>query len=183
MSRPQTASAAPPALAGVAGAHNALASIGLLGGGAVGASALNAAWIREHAWTPAMRKQFGEVPGFYLMCACQFGLTTWCREGSHGRCCRAEPLRSSETYILRRGGIYPAYFAEPYAHKTDTSATGPQFTQLAQVWLADRVCRWVCPCDCEHTGKRVVVVDDEQHDDRPIAELRQLDLFEELMSA
>jgi hypothetical protein len=130
-----------------------------------------------------MRRQFAEVPGFYLACACDYGLTTSCREGQHNRCHRGEPLRSSETYILRRGGIYPAYFAEEYTHKTDTSATGPQFTSAAQVWLADRVCRWVCPCDCEHTGKRVVVVEDEQPDSRPIAELRQLDLFEELMSA
>ena len=183
MSTPQTAPAAP--VLGVAGVTNAPASLKPLGGGEGEAGALDAAWIRDHVWTQAMRKQFAEVPGFYLLCACQYGPTTSCREGQHQRCHRAEPLRSDETYILKRGGIYPAYFAEPYAHKTDTSATGPQFTPAAQVWLADRVCRWVCPCDCGHDGKRVMP-DQGPGDDgtsRPIAELGQLDLFEELMSA
>lgn len=144
-----------------------------------------AAWIRDKVWTPAMRKQFAEVPGFYLSCACQWGLTTYCREGNHDRCHRAEPLRSDMTSILRRGGTHSAHFREPYAHKTDTSATGPKYTTVAQVWLADRVCRWVCPCDCRHVGKRVTP-DQGAGDDgtsRPIVELRQLDLFEELMTA
>jgi len=178
MSTPQTAPTA-PALVGVAGVTNAVSPAGRSG-----LTALDAAWIRDNVWTPAMRKQFTEVPGFYLLCACQYGPTTSCREGQHQRCHRAEPLRSDETYILKRGGIYPAYFAEPYAHKTDTSATGPQFTSAAQVWLADRVCRWVCPCGCGHDGKRVMP-DQGAGDDgasRPIANL-QLDLFGELVSA
>ncbi len=40
VTRPQTAPAAPVALTGVAGVHNALAPAEALGGGAVGASAL-----------------------------------------------------------------------------------------------------------------------------------------------
>lgn len=141
-----------------------------------------AAWIREHAWTQPMRKTFAEVPGFYLKCACQSGLTSYCQNDRHEQCHRAEPLRSHETWILRHGGAQVAHFAEVYAHETDTSATGPKFTTAAQVWLADRVCRWICPCDCEHTGKQVVVVEDEQPDSRPIVDL-QLDIFGELVGA
>lgn len=110
-----------------------------------------AAWIRDHAWTPAMRKTHREVPAFFRTCDCQYGLTSWCQHDQHDRCHRAPPLRSVETYICDTTGTTPLAFAAPYEHRTDTSATGPQFTSLAQVWLADRVCRWVCPCTC-HTA-------------------------------
>lgn len=95
-----------------------------------------------------MRKTDREVPGFYHACACQSGLTSWCQHDQHDRCHRAEPLRSVETYICGTGGSTVLAFPAPYEHRTDDSATGPQFTDLAQVWLADRVCRWVCPCNC-----------------------------------
>jgi hypothetical protein len=136
-----------------------------------------------NAWTQPMRKQFAEVPGHYLVCPCQYGLTTYCREGQHDRCHRAEPLRSDAASILRRGGTHPAHFREPYAHKTDTSATGPQCTSVAQVWLADRVCRWICPCGCGHASKPVS--DRDRVDDgtsRPIRIL-QLDLCQELVTS
>ncbi|MFB4312901.1 DUF6248 family natural product biosynthesis protein [Actinomadura sp. 21ATH] len=110
-----------------------------------------AAWIREHAWPAAMRRTYGDTPGIYTGCPCQSGPSTWCETGRHDRCGRGEPLRSVATYICSRGGDHPATFREPYAHKTDCSATVPQHTNLAQVWLADRVCRWICPCDC-HTA-------------------------------
>jgi hypothetical protein len=113
-------------------------------------TAERAAWIREHAWTGAMRKEHREVPLAYQRCACQSGLTHWCQTGRHDRCHRATPQRTAAATICRRGGMEAAHFLEPYAHKTDTSATGPRFETTAMVWLADRVCRWVCPCDCGH---------------------------------
>ena len=66
-----------------------------------------AAWVREHVFTPGMRKEYGEVPGFYEVCACQYGTTTWCRVDKHGRCHRATPAPSYETVICRRGGMEP----------------------------------------------------------------------------
>uniref|UniRef100_UPI0005925736 hypothetical protein n=1 Tax=Nocardiopsis potens TaxID=1246458 RepID=UPI0005925736 len=60
------------------------------------------------------------------------------------------PRRVEEGRLLRPGGEYAAEFAEPYAHPTP-SATGRHRTAVAQVWLADRVCRWVCSCGC-HTA-------------------------------
>lgn len=106
-----------------------------------------AEWIREHAWTGKMRETFREVPGFYLDCACQYGLTTLCRIGAHGACHRATSLHSAETTICWRGDR-PAHFKKPFRHKALTSATGPRRSRYAEVWLADRACRWRCPCDC-----------------------------------
>jgi hypothetical protein len=120
-----------------------------------------AAWIREHAWTNAMRKQYRQTPGFYTKCPCQFGPSGHCTGGPgarHEHCPRGVPLRSEHTMILSPGGVYPAHFTADYEHKTDTSATGPQYTSLALVWLADRVCRWICPCDC-HTAPPAPVQD------------------------
>jgi len=110
--------------------------------------------IRATAWTPAMRKSYRETPGWYHRCACQSGLTHWCRTGQHDRCHRAAPLRSYAAVICGPDGETPALFAEPYAHDTDVYATGPRRTSLAMVWLADRVCAWQCPCDCGHRPAR-----------------------------
>lgn len=114
-------------------------------------TAEEAAWVRDHVWTTPMRKTYREVPGFYVTCACQGGLTSWCGIGRHDLCHRAAPLRSYETVICGRSGNDPRYFPEPYAHDTDVSATGARRERLAMVWLADRVCRWVCPDSC-HTA-------------------------------
>lgn len=119
-----------------------------------------AAWIREHAWTARMRKTYAEVPGFYTTCACQWGRSIHCGRGRHGKCAVGTPLRDYAALIVFDGGR-PAFFPEPYTHKTDASATGPKFTQLAQVWLADRVCRWVCSCGC-HTAPAALELESVQ---------------------
>lgn len=106
-----------------------------------------AAWIRENAWTPAMRKTHTEVPGFRTNCSCQWGLTSWCQHDQHGRCHRATPHPTYATLICGRGGERPLTFAEPYEHKTP-SITGAYYEYGAMVWLADRICRWICPCHC-----------------------------------
>jgi len=112
-----------------------------------------AAWVRANAWTQAMRKTYAEVPGFYTACACENGTSGWCQIGQCGDCPRGEPLRGAETVIVsRRHRGAPALFAEPYAHPSDISATGPKFERVALVWLADRVCAWTCPHSCHHVG-------------------------------
>lgn len=106
-----------------------------------------AEWIRANVWTGAMRKTHRELPEYYRRCACQSGLSTWCgTRGTHRECRRAKPLPSPHTYIVSRGG-YVASFREPYEHKHQ-SATGWNEDYSAMVWLADRVCRWQCPCGC-----------------------------------
>lgn len=107
-----------------------------------------AAWIRAHAWTPAMRKEHREVPGHTDTCACQWGPTSHCLHGRHDRCHRATSQRVWATVICGPDGVHPLSFAEPYEHETDTFATGRRPTTLALVWHADRVCRWACSCTC-----------------------------------
>lgn len=113
-----------------------------------------AEWVREHVWSGRMRETFREVPGFYLACACQYGLTTLCRIGKHDECHRATPLPDNETSVLD-SAERQRYFKKPYRHLVRTSATGPQRTRDALVWLADRVCRWLCPCECHLAGKQM----------------------------
>lgn len=114
----------------------------------------DAAWIREHAWTPAMRKTFASTPGFFLACACQYSGGE-CRHGD--RCHRHKPLTLPIGSVLQRGGEYAALHPEPYEHPTPT-ATGPQRTAHAQVWYADRTCRWVCDCECHTAAGRAAVL-------------------------
>uniref|UniRef100_UPI003F490739 DUF6248 family natural product biosynthesis protein n=1 Tax=Amycolatopsis sp. CA-096443 TaxID=3239919 RepID=UPI003F490739 len=91
-----------------------------------------AAWIREHAWRDYHRLHYRQLPGFVTHCACQWGASGHCGRGDHQACAAAsapQTKASSETYLTRTSG---------------TVVNG------AEVWLADRVCRWTCPCDCGH---------------------------------
>lgn len=128
-----------------------------------GPTPTEAAWIRAHVWTQRMRHTYSGdpgknngVPGLYTHCACQYGATTWCQNGRHDLCHRATPLPGCETYIVgRRGNVLE--FEQPYEHLA-TSATGEHQEWAAMVWLADRVCRWVCPCPCGHPQPAAVPV-------------------------
>ncbi|MEV8638914.1 DUF6248 family natural product biosynthesis protein [Streptosporangium sp. NPDC051023] len=106
-----------------------------------------AAWVRAHVWTPRMRRLHNVIwPGYYTTCACQKGRCHHCKLGDHERCQPAGPYLSPEGMICDRTGMDFVAFAEPYKHRTICGAPRP--TAVAQVWLADRVCRWVCSCDC-----------------------------------
>lgn len=126
-----------------------------------------AAWVREHAWTKGMRKQRDDAPLAAAACACQYDVTHWCSPNTnqHGRCHRATPQYTWEAIICDRTGLSPVAFPKAYEHDTNDSATGPQRERIAMVWLADRVCRWVCSCAC-HAA--------------PEPQAEQLDLFAEV---
>lgn len=110
-----------------------------------------AAWVREHVWTQAMRKTHREVPLYAHTCACQSGLTSWCQHGQCDRCHRGTPQPGPAGYVCGGGGGQTVLgFAEPYEHPT-LSATGWHKSYDAMFWLADRICRWLCPHDC-HDG-------------------------------
>ncbi|MFI6909898.1 DUF6248 family natural product biosynthesis protein [Nonomuraea sp. NPDC050394] len=105
-----------------------------------------AAWVREHAWTERMRHvETTAWPGHYTQCACQRLDCHPCTHNQHNRCTRG-PRQSREGMIADRTGVHPACFAQPYQHVTIDGPPRP--TPVAQVWLADRVCRWSCPCPC-----------------------------------
>jgi len=69
------------------------------------------------------------------VCACQWGPTTHCLHGDHGRC-SAHTVLTCETHLT-------------YADGTCVLDRGGP----VEVWLAGRACTWVCACSChtEHT--------------------------------
>lgn len=136
--------------------HAAAAPVEVPASAAAAAPAFPAAaaeWIRRNAWPDYMRRIYAERPGYYTACACQYtggSCMAGDKPGRHQRCHLGVPLPLPETTIVGRGQAAAA-FAEPYRHPA-ASATGWHPTRAAQVWLADRVCRWSCPCDCGHPG-------------------------------
>ncbi|MEV4096935.1 DUF6248 family natural product biosynthesis protein [Streptosporangium saharense] len=110
-----------------------------------------AAWVREHVWTGAMRRTYAEVPGFYLTCACQWNgpCLNDPHPGTHATCHMGVPMYNYETIISGRGGVSVAAFKRPYRHPT-ASATGWHSSHLAMVWIGGRRCRWQCTCPCDH---------------------------------
>lgn len=109
----------------------------------------DAAWIREQVWTDGMRRVEFEVwPGYYSRCECQRDICYSCDRGAH-EMCNAIPRQSDEGMIADKTGVHPACFKDPYEHVTIDGA--PKATTVAQVWLADRICRWSCQCACAGT--------------------------------
>jgi hypothetical protein len=115
-----------------------------------------AAWVRTYAWTAKMRKMFAEVPGHYLKCGCEGGLTGHCDAGRHQKCSAGEARVTVEGWIT-------------------TSSSTVLDSVGGQVWLADRTCRYRCPCDC-HDGKVPPLPAPAREDVAPDAYV-QLDLF------
>ncbi len=107
-----------------------------------------AAWVRAHVWPPQLQALAERLPARYTTCACQRGVSRACARGTHDRCPR--DLVAKEGVVTDRSGVDFVAFATPYAHRTVTVDGPPLPTPVAQVWLADRVCRGVCPCTCGH---------------------------------
>lgn len=66
-------------------------------------------------------------------CPCQWGPSAHCLHGAHDRCRAHIPTAYPATWIT----------------DSDGQVWGLNHAQV-QVWHADRVCRWICRCDC-HT--------------------------------
>lgn len=116
-----------------------------------------AEWIRANVWTPAMRKSHRDAPRAAFSCSCQYGASQYCERGEHGRCHVGKGLPSCEAFITDKADrvLYlPAEFAYP-----TLTATGARPTRAAQVWLADRVCRWACPCPCHSPADAIEPVE------------------------
>lgn len=110
-----------------------------------------ACWVREHAWTSSMRATHASLPEYYSTCACQNGTTDWCLRDKCTRCHRATPQPSAETYITNRRQEV-LHFSEPYEHASTLESLTLRRCTIAVVWLADRTCRWICPCQCHRPG-------------------------------
>lgn len=97
-----------------------------------------AAWVRKHV----LPRTLVETQGSFLhRCACQKGNSEPCRAGRHGDCAHHKHAR----YYAQ--GQAETNFGRSYS---PWSVTWPGFISV-DVWLADRVCAWRCPCDC-HTA-------------------------------
>ncbi|MFI6814447.1 DUF6248 family natural product biosynthesis protein [Nonomuraea sp. NPDC050328] len=109
-----------------------------------------AAWVREHAWTSHLRSEYRADPQLAL-CACQFGLSRHCAASQHGTCHHRAVHPSTEGVILDRRGHH-ARFPFDYQHampwRTPPGLVPPAPDAWASIWLANRMCRWTCPCDC-----------------------------------
>jgi hypothetical protein len=92
-----------------------------------------AAWIRDHAWTPAMRRQPYWIPGTstatydhahaLALCACMVHVCSACRGHRH-ELCHAQRIRPQPEWYLQAPGTHRAI----------------------PVWAAGRACRSLCPC-------------------------------------
>ncbi len=89
-----------------------------------------AAWVRDNAWSDALRTINGDYEDgwfFYRACHCQLGVCVPCETGRCDRCL----TRQHEGRRLGDGGsvlkgMYPC----------------------ARVYDARYDCHWLCPCDC-----------------------------------
>lgn len=93
-----------------------------------------AAWVRENAWLPFMRRQLWGVPGAGYsydaalaakVCDCMVGVCSHCARGQHTFCHRRTVRPGPEWWIANR----PLDYLPP-----------------TPVWHADRACRSLCPC-------------------------------------
>lgn len=93
-----------------------------------------AAWVRENVLSRHMRDSFDP------RCACQKGLSAPCRRGDHDQCAHhkhaAYYARGEAETHLQRGS-------------SSWSVCWPGFISV-DIWLADRVCAWRCPCAACH---------------------------------
>lgn len=110
-----------------------------------------AEWVRANVWTQYMCENY--YPGTHT-CACQTGPSDWCITDRH-TWRRPKPRPDYETLILDRQGLFPAWLPGPFHHPAPYPCNTDEHRQnpLARVWLADRLCRRLCPCVC-HTSTR-----------------------------
>ena len=98
-----------------------------------------ARWVREHAWTPAMRKTYATTPALYSTCPCQHGPCGHCTAGHHDQCPYTDPSHTQ----------WAATKADtPIGHITDTSDTVPTLngTNSWQIWETGTTHDARCPC-------------------------------------
>ncbi|WP_415926081.1 DUF6248 family natural product biosynthesis protein [Streptomyces sp. AK02-04a] len=96
-----------------------------------------AAWVRSHAWTSALRRIEGAHPnGFYRWCPCERGLCHPCRAGYHDQCASSE----GPTLDDRVGTV--------------TGCAGV-IVSVVRSAPGQRPCRWLCPCSHQQRTHRV----------------------------
>lgn len=109
------------------------------GGRTAPMSEAEAAWVRKHAWTRAMRRTHRHCPAIHSKCPCQYGPCGSCSAGDHARC----------PYSLPEHAAWAATHADvpaghvTYADTTIPSLGGPSTWQL---WETGTTHDSRCPC-------------------------------------
>ena len=98
-----------------------------------------AAWVREHVWTRAMRKVYAETPAIHSMCPCEYGPCGRCSAGRHDRCPYTDPRHAQ--WAAARADV-PAGWVT-YA---DCQVPTHGGTETWQVWEAGVTHDARCPC-------------------------------------
>jgi hypothetical protein len=108
-----------------------------------------AAWIREHVWLEWHRIHEINLPGSLLRCACEEDRIRYAHVGEHCPCARyLDPFAPRPESVIRSPRGHARVYGT-YRHELRTpNGRRPEFTAL--VWLADRLCRPYCSCDCHH---------------------------------
>lgn len=76
-----------------------------------------------------------------LRCPCQLPCT-WCPRGQHTECQRVSEACAAFGYVP---GLRPeTYLTPPWPARTAADHQGRHIP----VWLTDRTCRYLCPCEC-----------------------------------
>lgn len=107
-----------------------------------------AAWVRQHAWTDAVRAE-AKRPGRDILlgprCQCQRPFTSApCAGGSHTSC-DATPIWTAESVLIGLHG---------WIEDLSRPVPGQGQSRWAWLWLADRTCVHRCDCPCHgHTTR------------------------------
>jgi hypothetical protein len=106
-----------------------------------------AAWIREHVWPRDLQIRYVNLPDRVLNCACEIDMIRHAHPGEHCGCQRySDPFAPVwETEI--RGWRGHRRAVSQYTHETRFPHAAFRVYE-PMVWLADRVCRPRCSCDC-----------------------------------
>ena len=102
-------------------------------------SRAEAAWVREHAWTPAMRKEHTITPAASSTCPCQRGPCGQCSAGHHNQCPYTDPDQT--TWAARRANVAATHVTD--THHQVPALNGPD---TWRVWEAGIIHDARCPC-------------------------------------
>ena len=105
-----------------------------------------AAWVREHAWTEAMRKTYSSTPAVLAMCPCEHGPCGNCSAGHHADCPYDKP--SNAQWATGRANVHVGWITT-----ADEQVPTLGGTDSWQLWEAGIQHDARCPCAlADHHG-------------------------------
>lgn len=107
-------------------------------------TAEDAAWVREHAWTDAMRQDYQDYPVWMSSCPCGLGPCGLCSQGDHHKCpvslARSDPAMAA--WVEARSDV-PVGWVTMGEDRMVSSLGG---ADTWQVWEASWRHDGRCPC-------------------------------------